>query len=145
MGVMQPIPSLGRLADTRSARELAARDLALGAIDPSEKLAWNWLLSNAEAYAAISAANGKILIYERLANQAMAETKAVFSEVGLDWSPETERFLLQSMKSEGSYYSVSRDPAKAINRWRKDLGDETIARVRSIVTRHEIGRMFFND
>jgi hypothetical protein len=145
LGVMQPAPALGRLAYTRSAEELGARELALSAVDQPEKLAWNWLLSNAEGYAAIRAVSGTIIVYETFANRPMVETKALFEQVGLSWTAETEQFLLQSTTTEGGYYSVSRDPAKAINRWRKQLGDVTIARVRAIVTRHEIGRMFFAD
>jgi hypothetical protein len=145
LGVMQPAPALGRLAYTRSAVELGARELALAAVDQPERLAWNWLLSNAEGYAAIRAANGTIIVYETLASRATAEAKALFEQVGLSWSTDTEQFLLRSTASEGGYYAVSRDPAQAIIRWRKQLGDETIARVQAIVTRHEIGRMFFVD
>ena len=145
IGMMKAVPSLGRLAHTRSAAELGVSALALSATDQPERLAWNWLLSNAEAYTAIRAAGGTIIVYDSFANRAIAETKALFEQVGLSWRPETERFLLHSTVSEGGYYSVSRDPTKAINRWRRDLGDDTVARVRAIVTRHEIGQMFFDN
>ena len=145
IGMMKAVPSLGRLAYTRSAAELGVCELARSAKDQPERLAWNWLLSNAEAYAAIRAAGGRTVVYDTFATRAIAETKALFEHVGLTWKLETERFLLHSTVSEGSYYSVSRDPSKAINRWRRDLGDDIVGRIRAVVTRHEIGQMFFDN
>ena len=143
MGVMTPAPPLGRLLYTRSARRLGADDAKLAYADDIDKLAWTWLLTNAEAYPVIQTAGGFTIVYEDLASDALEGSKRLFNQMGLSWAPETEAFLRKSAESEGGYYSVFRNPAKAVNRWRTELGDGTIARVRAIVARDPVGQIFF--
>jgi hypothetical protein len=145
IGVMAPLPGLGRLLDTRAARRLGADAAMVEAGDNVDKLAWNWLLGNAEAYPAIQAAGGVTVLYEKLASDALAGVSELFHQIGLSCAPETEAFLHRSATRDGSYYSVFRDPAEAAGRWRKEFGNEVVARVRAIVTRDPIGRLFFND
>ena len=136
--------SLGRLLDTRSAHRLLATRSSLAITSDIETLVWGWLLANAEAQSAVSAAGGLTVIYETLASNPISETKALFEQMGLAWSPQTEAFLHNAAHSEGRYYSVFRDDAfKAANRWRQELDAETIEQVRRIVTRDAIGQMFF--
>src|SRR6185436_13395042 len=94
-----------------------------------EMLAWNWLLSNAEAYDPIQAAGGDIVVYEALTSNAKGVTRSLFDRLGLPWAPETDAFLEQSAAKEGGYYSVYRDPAEAAGRWRKELGPEVVDKV----------------
>lgn len=142
MGVMKPVPPFGTLLSTRSAKRLGVTPAALAGADAIEQLAWTWLLPNAEAYPAIRDAGGAIVIYDSFAHDALGGAQDLFRRTGLSWAPETEAFLRQAAASEGGYYSVFRDPAKAVNRWRKDLGESTINRVLAIVNRDPIGQIF---
>jgi hypothetical protein len=135
--------ALGRLLNTRSAKRLDVNPAALQSADRVEMLAWNWLLSNAEAYPAVRAAGGDTVVYEKLTADPQRETRALFDHVGLNWAPETGAFLQQSAAKEGGYYSVYRDPAEAAGRWRKELGQDVVDKVQAIVTRDPIGQLFF--
>jgi hypothetical protein len=141
LGVMEPHPLPGSLLETRAARRLGVRDLVLAAKDDLEKLAWNWLLSNAEAYAAIRAFGGTTVIYESLTQNALSEVKKLFAKVDLNWAPETEAFLRRSWETDGGYYSVFRDPERSANSWRTELGDDAVARITAIVCRDQVGEL----
>jgi hypothetical protein len=145
IGVMKPIPPLGTLLETRAAKRLGATPSVIAAADDVEKLAWNWLLANAEAYPAIAGAGGAVIVYENFADDALGGAKTLFAQLGLGWASETEIFLRRSAESEGGYYSVFRDPEKAANRWRAEISEATMARVRAIVTRDPLGQSFFPD
>lgn len=143
MGVMEPPTGLGGLLRTQSARRLVPTP---GSVDQSDEVAihaWTWLLSNAEANAAIRAAGGTVVKYEALAFDPVGEAQRLFKRVNLEWRPETEHFLRLSAQREGDYYSVYRDPEKSANRWRTELGGDVIARIGAIVTRDPLGQSFF--
>jgi hypothetical protein len=144
LGVMATGPTLGRLLDTATSRRLGASDEMLGNVAEAEKLAWSWVLSNGEAYSAIQP-KGIILIYENLVYDSMATITALFNQVGLGWTNQTEAFLHRSVASEGGYYSVFRDGSKAANRWRAELDQRTADHVKAIVIRDPIGRLFFEN
>jgi hypothetical protein len=144
LGVMTVGPTLGRLLDTSTSRRLGVSAENLREADQAEKLAWSWLLSNGEAYSAIQGASGIILIYEELVRDVIATMTAVFEQVGLGWTSQTELFLRRAGESDGGYYSVFRDGSKAANRWRAELDKPTTERVRAIVMRDPIGRLFFD-
>jgi hypothetical protein len=143
IGVMGKFPGLGRLLETRAARRLGVHPSEIDASNSVEQLAWNWLLSNAEAYPAVRSAGGEIVIYERLAGNPKSAMAGLFDRLGLGWPEETEAFLKSTAEDHGGYYSVYRDPMQTSDRWRTELGEEAIARVRAIVTRDPIGRAFF--
>ena len=144
IGTMKPLGELGRLQETHAAQRLGIEPGALESADCVEKLAWNWLLSNAEAYPAIRAAGGETVVYETLTRDPKTGVIELFRKIGLSWTPETEAFLDRSVSRDGGYYSVYRDPVKAAGRWRQELGEETVAKVRAIVTRDPVGQSFFD-
>jgi hypothetical protein len=135
--------ALGRLLDTRSAKRLGVDAGALQSADHVEMLAWNWLLSNAEAYGPVQGEGGETVVYEALTSDAKGHTRALFDRLRLNCMPETDAFLDQSAAKEGGYYSVYRDPQEAAGRWRKELGPDVVDKVQAIVTRDAIGRLFF--
>ncbi len=144
MGIIERRGSLGRLLNTAAARELDVNRSVLSAADNIETLTWEWLLSNIEAYAAIRAGGGTTVLFDTLVQNACSEVRRLFEKVGLTWGSQNESFLSTMGRKEGSYYSVFReDSVRAASRWQKELTPDTIARVRTIVTRGTIGRMFF--
>lgn len=141
LGVMEADAPPGPLLNTRAARRLGVREKVLAAKDEAEKIAWNWLLMNAEAFAAIGTLGGTTVFYESLMQDPLGEAKRLFAAVGLPWAPETEAFLTRSWKEDGSYYSVFRNPETSVNRWRTELGDDTIARIAAITALDSVGEL----
>jgi len=141
LGVMEPDAPPGPLLDTRAARRLGVREKVIAAEDEAEKIAWNWLLMNAEAFAAINALGGATVFYESLMQDPLGEVKRLFAAVDLPWARETEAFLSQSWEQDGSYYSVFRNPETSVNRWRTELHEDMIARIAAITARDPIGEL----
>jgi len=143
MGLMPPPRPLGQLLKTRSARRLDA-DAAACDRDLVETLAWEWLLANCEAHAAISRMGGQVVRHEDLAGNPAPELHALFSRLGLDWPASTAQFLQASTAGDGTYYSVARNPAVAANRWRQEMEPAQIEKIRNIVSRDPLGRQYFS-
>lgn len=144
MGVMRAPGALGRLLKTRTARRLNVGAVLDKTDDPVERLAWEWLLANGEATDAVLQGGGLIVKYEDVATAPETELRSLFSKLGLDWSDSTTRFLKSSSAGEGSsYYSLTRDPAVSISRW-KQMPQEQIEKVKDIVSRAPVGRQYFS-
>jgi hypothetical protein len=143
MGVMRAPPTLGRLLYTRSARRLNADAGADHTDDLVTRLAWEWLLANCEASAAVGQAGGILIRYEDIAAGPEAALRSLFASLGLDWSGQTTDFLKTSAAGEGSYYSLARDPMIAANKWKKEMPADQIEKVRKIVCQDPIGEQYF--
>lgn len=144
MGMMSRHRGLGKqLLNTRSARLLNAWSAVQDGGNVVDILAWEWLLANAEAHAAIARSGGIVLHYDELARNPEPKMRTLFSAFGLDWSDSTSHFLKQAASGDGSYYSLSRS-AGAADRWTSQMQQDDVDRVRAIVCRDEIGRRFFN-
>jgi hypothetical protein len=141
MGVMREPPRLGRLLRTRSARRLQAE--AGDSEDFTTRLAWEWLLANSEAQAAITQAGGIVIRYEDITAGPEKELRPLFARLGLDWSEQTTQFLKTSAAGDGSYYSLARDPMAAANKWKREMEPDQIEKVRTIVCRDPIGESYF--
>jgi hypothetical protein len=139
---MQLPDSLGRLLETRSAKQFGVDASALSRATQVELLAWSWLLQNSEAGEAIGA-NGIVIRYEELAAQPLIQSKWLFQRLGLPWMPQTEAFLTRATRKDGSYYSTFRNPSSSLHRWRQELDSDSVASVRRIVSKSELGRSFF--
>jgi hypothetical protein len=144
LGLMPPPPPMDRLLQTRSARRLNVNAALDKTGDPVERLAWEWLLANCEASGAIAQAGGLVVKYEDVAASPQTELPSLFSRLGLDWSDSTTQFLKTSSAGEGSYYSLSRDPAIAISRWKQEMPPGHIEKVKGIVSRDPVGQQYFS-
>ena len=144
MGVMSWHGGLGGLLmNTRSAHRLNAQAAVQDNSSLVDFLAWEWLLANAEAYAAVSRSGGIILHYDELAHEPEPKMQALFAKLGLEWPDSTSQFLRQAASGDGSYYSISRS-AGAADRWTSQMRKEDVEQVRAIVCRDEIGRRFLD-
>ena len=143
IGALHKLPPLGRLLDTRSAKRLGAKPSEIDVLSDVEQLAWNWLLSNAEAVAAVDAADGDSVIYDELARDPTRIMRNLFERTGIDWVPQVDAFLRETSTREGGYFSVYRRRVEATNHWRSQLNEDVIAKVRAIVTRDPVGQIFF--
>lgn len=143
MGVMRAPPRLGRLLHTRSALRLDADASADGTDDWVTRLAWEWLLANCEARAAVDRAGGAIVRYEDVAAAPEPSLRSLFAALNLDWSEQTTDFLKISAASEGSYYSLARNPMIAANKWKTEMASDQIEKVRKIVCQDPLGEQYF--
>jgi len=142
-GVMTRAQGFGRMAMTRSAKRLGLNQSALDNNDDVAFLAWSWLVSNSEAQAAVQHANGLILDYDDVASDPTRHIRVVFERLQLGWPEQTQKFISLSQQSEGDYYSVFRDSREAAQRWRSELDNATIGKIRAIVERDPLGTRFF--
>ncbi|HVT23745.1 MAG TPA: sulfotransferase [Rhizomicrobium sp.] len=144
IGAMGHPPRITHLFATRSARSLGVT----GQPDPDDlvdNLVWGWVLANAEAHAAVAKAGGIVLQYEALAADPIGVSKKLFADLDLEWSKATSDYIAEASQSrDGGYYSVSRDPNEAANRWRLKMDPEIFARVRDVACRSSIGRAYFS-
>jgi len=144
MGVMKGPGRMGKLLQTRSARRLNVNAALDQTDDPVERLAWEWLLGNSEASEAVAQAGGLVVKYEDVATSPETELRSLFSRLGLDWSDSTTQFLKTSSAGEGSYYSLTRDPMVAISRWKQEMPQEHIEKIKDIVSRAPVGGQYFS-
>src|SRR6185437_3147160 len=142
-GVMSKVERIGRLAATRSAIRLGLDRGLLTEADDVDLLAWTWLVSNAEAQAAVERVNGSILIYDAITEEPSLHIRNLFANLELGWPAQTEAFLARSQRSQGDYYSVFRNAKGAAQQWQRELDKPTIDRVRRIVSRDPLGSHFF--
>jgi len=145
MGVMRAPGRMGRLLQTRSARRLNVPPALDKTEDHVERLAWEWLLANCEAGDAVTLAGGIVVKYEDVASSPEKELRSLFSRLGLDWSDDTTLFLkASSATGESSYYSLTRDPAVSISRWKQELPEAHIEKIKEIVSRAPVGQQYFS-
>jgi hypothetical protein len=144
LGVMERSSELGDLLRTRSAR-LIRIDESFRPKDDIEAYAWIWLLANMEANAAIETYGGTRVKYEVLAHNPEKEARCLFAQMNLAWSRATREFLDYSAQGEGEFYSLLRNPEVTAKRWRSDLSSDAVARINSVVSRHEIGRSYVDE
>jgi hypothetical protein len=134
-GASEDYGILEMLLDSTAARQ---RELSLEyfrRLSPAERLAWRWVLFNDEAQRA-SGENERCrtVRYEDLCADPVGTARELFRFAGLDWSTQTNQFLLFSTtQNEGSYYSVFKNPTVSANKWREELDAEEVRRIRAVV------------
>lgn len=143
LGLQQLPDSLGGLLDTRAAAEMRLSKAALSSLDVVELLAWTWLLQNMEARRAVLP-RGRVIRYDDYAADPVESTRALFRQLQLSWTDQTERFLTQAASRDGSYYATFRRPS-AIDGWRRELDTAAVSCIRGIVTKSELGHCFFTN
>jgi hypothetical protein len=116
-----------QLSETATARHYdSTRRLA--ELSPAQRLAWLWAVQNEKALDDTEPLpNVTRLRYEDVCSSPLAASRAAFSKAGLAWSMETERFIVQSTRTDRSaYYAVFKDPQRAANAWRKQLPNSSV-------------------
>ena len=123
-----------------------AADLVEADFDDLEILALRWSIYNSMIVeAAVGRGNVRLLRYEDLCADPISEAKAAFDWAGIDWRPECERFLQESLDEEGNaadYHAVRRNPRLAAEKWRTDMPAEDARRVIEICRRSPAAALF---
>ena len=110
----------------------------------AQRLTWRWLAFNEQLMLAGERNPGITSVaYEAICEEPEARFRELFGFCGLDWDEQTERFLQTSTgRDDGAYYSVTKDPLRAANRWRQELDTEVVEQILEIVKDSRVGRLF---
>jgi hypothetical protein len=129
------------LSETEQARRRGLTLDALMVMQPSERLAWRWVLFNEKGAEDTADEPGCLpLYYEELCSDPIAVTRRLFDHCHLEWSLQSERFLADSTStSRSDYYSVFKDPRESAWRWKEQLAADDIARVQAVAAQSSIG------
>lgn len=130
-----PLWPLKRLLTTRAGR---ARASDLGDIEnftPEERLTWIWVLTQEKILADVAGSERVLTVrYEDVCAEPVEMTRRMFEFAGLDWQPQTERFVLASTEAgDSDYYSVFKNPLASAERWRSELAPDVVERIERIL------------
>jgi len=108
-----------------------------------------WILFNQKAVDDIAGlSNGRTVRYEDLCSQPQEVFRSLFEFCGLEWHPQTQRFVEESTRVENAtddFFSVFKSSSESASRWRQELTAEQIAVVVSVVSGHPVGRVYLAD
>ena len=117
-----------------------------------EQAAYRWMLLNDKAAADMEGARGYLrLRYEDLCNHVDRTSRQIFDHLGLAIGGQTERFISDISRLPGqsadktAYFKIKRPITSALNKWKKQLEPEVIARIRAIVSHSPFGRAYFDE
>jgi len=139
---LPPRAEIARLHDFgKPAAELVEADF-----DILEIVALRWSVYNGMIVeAAAGRGTVRILRYEDLCADPIGEAKAAFAWAGIDWRPDCERFLRDSLEAEGDaadYHAVRRNPLVAAEKWRAEMPADDARRVTEICRRAPAAALF---
>jgi hypothetical protein len=114
-------------------------------MSPLEKAAWGWVILNEWAIEQRpSNARWKLIRYEDVCANPLAESSKLFAWSGLSWAKETQTFLESNLrsKSNAKYFEVIRDPAASANRWQQELSQLQIDQIFEITRDSLPGKLY---
>lgn len=135
------------LLDTPTAK---AHGIELGDIKqltPEERLAWLWVLLQEKVLADVADCERVLTVpYEEVCASPLAMTQRMFEFTGLDWQPQTDRFVGASTEATNTdYYSVFKSSEESADRWRSELEPQVIERIMQIFKTSSAYRFYSND
>lgn len=135
------------LMDTDQARAHGLTLDGLRGLTPIERMAWRWVLFLEKALADVAGlSHCRVVRYEDLCAHPLEQARELLAFTGLDWNPQTERFLRDSTKGESpEYFGVQKDPRHSMSRWQSELSGEDARRILDIVRRSPAGRLYLEE
>jgi hypothetical protein len=132
------------LLETPSARSRSLDLDVIRSLTSDERLAWIWALINENAINDTAAArNCTTVRYEDLCADPLGVARRLFDFADLTWHRQTEDFVLESTGQDtGAFYSVYKDPAKSVSRWREELSGTEIRQILDVARSTAPGRLF---
>lgn len=114
--------------------------------DYLERMSWFWVLFNEKMIADTRECENCLLVnYDQMCADPKSAVKTMYRHAGIELSAEVSDFLDRSTTptaSEPEYFDLFRDPLAAANRWREQLSNEQVARIRTITEGTLPGAMF---
>lgn len=103
-------------------------------LTPEERLAWRWRLINDKAIDETEQLNGIILKYDAVCEHPEDSVKDLFLQLNLHYGESTDKYIKSSTsKTKDAYYSLTKDPHIAANKWREQLLPEQIIRIKKVL------------
>lgn len=138
---------LDMLLATAPAQKYGLTLSGLREMTSEERLAWRWVLVNEKAVDdAGPSGRVKIVSYDALCADPESLGRDMLEFAGLDWNPQTVRFVAEStVRQDAGYYSVFKDPLRAAMRWREELAPDVIERIMKVAAKSQLGRTWFAD
>ncbi|HET6724713.1 MAG TPA: sulfotransferase [Gammaproteobacteria bacterium] len=123
------------LLETSQARRHGLSMKGLRRMRPEERLAWSWVITNEKAVEeAKESGRSRVVCYEDLCANPLAESRRLFDFAGLDWNAQTARFVRRSTDADAAaYYSVFKNPTHSVSRWREELPADSACRILAIL------------
>jgi len=123
------------LCETPQAQRHGLDMQRLREMDGISRLAWRWVLFNEKAMNELGELENACSVrYEDFCLEPLQEARKLLAFAGLGWDAAVEQFLQGSVSASGdSYYSVYRDAAREVDRWRERLEPDQIQRIRAVV------------
>lgn len=146
LGKMPPAKLFPSRLELPIAREHGLTVEKVEAMDPIERIAWGWTISNDTALTLSEGLpNVQPLVYDALCDNLLPEAKILLESCGLDGHAQVEEFLKfilgQSPDNRG-YFSVVRNPRDAAHHWRQTMPKEQVDKIMAIATLSPAGRIF---
>lgn len=93
------------------------------------QMALVWRVSN-ERMIKCDDLDKKLVVYEQLCSEPMAVVSDLFSYLGWEMSDQTARYVKQTSEvspteAESGYYSLRKNSQESLNRWRKELDEQS--------------------
>lgn len=119
----------------------------LGRLTPEERLAWHWVLTQEKTLAEITGCERALTMrYEDVCADPFGATRRMFAFAGLDFHPQTERFVQASTgATHKAYYSVFKNPRAAAERWRSELSPSVIDRILGVVQSSSLRELYIGE
>jgi len=110
-----------------------------------QQAAWHWAILNQKALNDLTSIGQPLIVrYEDVCSAPVEESRRILAFAGLEWTPQTEKFLQSSTSAIGpqDYYGVVRNSAKAAEKWRTELSSTDQAAIMEIVARVPVGKYY---
>ncbi|RMF12496.1 MAG: sulfotransferase [Alphaproteobacteria bacterium] len=118
----------------------------LEAMEPVERMAWGWTISNDTALTLSEGLpNVQRLVYDALCDNLLRDARALLEGCGLEWHRQVEEFLefiLGQGQDNREYFSVVRNPRDAAHHWRETMPKDQVDKIMAIATLSPAGRIF---
>jgi hypothetical protein len=107
----------------------------LARLTPEERLAWRWVLVQEKTLADTGECKRVLTVkYEDVCADPVGVTQRMFAFAGLEFHPQTGRFVQASTgATRKAYYSVFKNPRAAADHWRSELPQPVIDRIMAVV------------
>jgi hypothetical protein len=111
-----------------------------------EQLACTWMLQNEKTMREMQdSPNYKLVVYEELCENPLETARSLFDFAQIDWHRQTKDFIRRCQaSSDGAkrYFQIIRPPTSAVSRWKKELNDDQIIRIKRVVENTLPGQLF---
>ena len=106
--------------------------------DPVERMSWRIALLLAALEESLARnPTWHVRTHEQLCTDPVATFRALFDDLGLEWSDATERYLVEN-DALGEGFTVRRVAAEVVDSWQDRLDDDQLATLRRVLARFPV-------